>query len=129
MADEIGDQRAAEPADGPGDDVGRQDGVACGCTEVLDADLIVAHRLHEIAERRGEEPGADIDHGSDEHEHEVILYKTRMRRRHARQRKTSHAEPIGSAGEIVELDQHRVEDHRQRKAQHREIDAAEAREQ
>src|SRR5215831_13155619 len=47
MADEIG----AEPADTSGDDVGRQNGVACGGAEVLDADLVVAHRLHEIAER------------------------------------------------------------------------------
>src|SRR5262249_29942353 len=96
--------------------------------EISKAVLVVAHRLHEIAEWRGEKSRANIYYCSGDHEHEVVLCETGIRRRHARDGKTSHAEPIGPAGEIVKLDQHCVEDHRQRKAQHRKIDAAEARE-
>src|SRR5215813_6272104 len=102
--------------------------MACGRAEIFNADLVVAHRLHEIAEWRGEESRADIYLASGDHEHEVVLCETGIRRSHAREGETSHAEPIGPAGEIVKLDQHCVEDHRQRKAQHRKIDAAEARE-
>ena len=76
-----------------------------GCRVALD-DFGAGRTLYEPA---------DGEHHHDQHE--VILDKTRMRRRHPRQRKTTHAESIGSAGEIVELDQHRVEDHRQRQRQ------------
>src|SRR5262245_62236948 len=53
MADEVGDQSAAKAADGPGDDIGRQDGMACGRAEIFNAGLVVAHGLNEIAEWGG----------------------------------------------------------------------------
>src|SRR4029453_10904203 len=114
MADEVGDKSAAKATNGPGDDVGPQDRMVCGRAEIFNTDFVVAHRLHEVAERRGEKSRADIYHGSSEHEHEVVLYEGRMRRRRARESETSNTEPIGPAREIVELDQHCVEDHRQR---------------
>src|SRR6266540_1688057 len=129
MADEVRDKSTAKAADGPGDDVGRQDRMACGCAEIFNTNFVVAYRLHEVAERRGEKSCADIYHGSSEHEHEVVLYEAGMRRRRAREGETSNTEAIGPTREIVELDQHCVEDHRQRKAQHCKIDAAEAHEQ
>src|SRR5262245_60057116 len=126
MPHQIGDERASKPADRSRQNVGGEDGPTSRGAKIFDTNFIVAHRLHEIAERRVEKAGANADHAARQCEHEIVLYDGGMRGCYAGEGKTAHAETISPAGKIVELDQNGIKNHGEGKAQHCEINAAEA---
>src|SRR5436190_2590248 len=128
VAEREDDERAAEAGAERGDDEVDRHRVACRAAEVLDAQLVLAHReRHQAARAFEEDPHRNGGDGRDEDRQQVErVADAVVGELLAKEGRSADVEAVGAA-ERVELHQEAVRHHRERQRQHREEDAAIAR--